>query len=159
MKKLIILLICAFLLGCSHVIRQDIRDQVDRDLTPEMVFKDPDACKGKMVMLGGIIISSRNSNEGTYLEVLQQPLDRSERPEDTDMTLGRFIIFYGGYLDSAVYAPGRAVTVAGKVRGKTVRPLDTIEYTYPLIESVELHIVERGSRFPIGISIGVGATF
>lgn len=159
MKKIVILFFILSLTGCGHVIRQDIRDQVDPRLTFDALLKDPDSFTGKMAVLGGMIVSSRNTNEGTYLEVLQKPLDRRGKPRDTDMTQGRFIIVHRGYLDSAVYVPGRGVTVGGKVIGKIVRPLDDIEYTYPLIESIELHIIERGSRVPIGISIGVGATF
>jgi outer membrane lipoprotein len=136
-----------------------MREHADKSLTPQILFKDPDAHKGSIVILGGIIISSRSTEEGTYIEVLQNPLDSRDRPKDTDVSDGRFIIFSESYLDPAIYSKGRAVTVAGEVLGKMIRPLDDIEYPYTLIRSKEIHIVEPGGKTPVFFSIGVGTTF
>jgi outer membrane lipoprotein len=159
MKKEMLLFIFVLFWGCAPVISQSMREQVDKDLTPQILFKDPDAYKGSIVILGGIIISSRSAKEGTYIEVLQNPLDSRDRPKDTDMSNGRFIIFSDKYLDPAIYSKGKAVTVAGEVLGKMIRPLDDIEYPYTLIRSKEIHIVEPGRKTPLFFSIGVGTTF
>ena len=53
-------------------------------------------------MLGGDIVSIRNLTEGTLLEVLQKPLDATDRPLDTDQTEGRFMALCEGYLDPVV---------------------------------------------------------
>ncbi len=159
MKKLSLILIIMTLLGCAHVISKEIRERVDKGVNPEALLKDPESYKGKFIILGGVIISSRNTDEGTYLEVLERPLDSLERPEATDKSRGRFIILYEGYLDSAVYSKGREVTVAGEVMGKMARPLGEMEYPYLLIKSKELHLLESRSGFPIRFEIGVFHTF
>lgn len=145
--------------GCAHVVPQELRDRADRNIDTEALLKDPEAYKGSFVILGGVIVSVRNTNEGTFLEVLERPLDSFERPQATDKSRGRFIVLHDGYLDGAVYAKGRGVTVAGEVIGKTVRPLGEIEYPYPLIKSRELYLVEPRSGSPVRFDIGIFHTF
>lgn len=88
-----------------------------------MLLKNPDAYRGKIAILGGIIVNSANTEEGTYIEVVQKPLDYQDRIKDTDLSSGRFLILYEGHLNAATYSKERGVTVAGEVIGKKVRPL------------------------------------
>ncbi|MEW6739999.1 MAG: Slp family lipoprotein [Nitrospirota bacterium] len=162
MKRLGILSLILLILlisGCAHVVSQELRDRAEKEIAPIDVMKDPDAYKGRTVILGGVIASSINMKEGTYIEVVQKPLDYRGRPEDTDISHGRFIILYEGYLDTAIYSQGREVTVAGEVMGKMVRPLGQIQYQYLLIKSKELHIFEPRYVVPIRFGIGIWHTF
>ena len=65
-------------------------------------------------MLGGDMVSTRNLTEGMLLEVLQTPLDATDRPLDMDRAEGRFMALCEGYLELAVYSKGRQVTLAGR---------------------------------------------
>ena len=159
MKRLFLLLIILSLCGCAHVVSKEIRDQADRELLPLDLFKDPDAYTGRIVILGGVIVSSKNMAEGTYIEVLQKPLDYSGRPEDSDISFGRFIIFYEGYLDTAIYSKDREITVAGEVMGKKVQTLGEMKYSYPLIKSRELHLLEPSRGLPIFFGIEIWKVF
>jgi outer membrane lipoprotein len=147
------------LFGCAHVISKELRERAYGEPPEPVLFRDPDAFKGRIVILGGVIVSSMNTEEGTYIEVLQKPLDYRGRPEDTDVSFGRFLILYKGYLDTAVYSQGREVTVAGEVMGKKVQPLGEIQYPYPLIKSNELHLIEPRYGFPIRFGIGIYTAF
>ena len=73
-------------------------------------------------------MSTRNLTEGTLLEVLQKPLDATDRPLDTDRTEGRFMALYEGYLDPAVYSKGRQVTLAERVLGTRTDTVDWGDY-------------------------------
>lgn len=159
MKKVLIILMVLTFTGCAHVVSQEIRDTIDPDLSTEELFKDPDAFKGRIVVLGGIIIDSRNTKEGTYIEILQKPLNYRGIPKDTDLSYGRFIVLSPGFVDTAVFSRGRAVTCAGEIIGKKVLPLDEIEYPYVLIKSKELHLTELSYRMPVNIGIGVWGSF
>lgn len=158
-KKILLVLALTAIIGCAHVISREVREEADRELTPEILFRDPDAYKGKIVILGGVIISSKNTDKGTHIEVLQNPIDSRGRPEDTDVSYGRFLIFYEGYLDTAIYSMGRKVTVVGEVLGKKTRPLGEVQYSYLLIKSKELHILKPRSGYPVRFSIGIWKTF
>ena len=159
MKKFLILVMVFTFTGCAHLVSQEIRDNVDPDLSMKELFKNPDAFKGKLVILGGIIINSKNTKEGTYIEVLQKPLNYRGIPKDTDVSYGRFIVLSPGFVDTAVFSRGRAVTSAGEVIGKKVLPLDEIEYTYVLIKSRELHLTEQSYGMPVNVGIGVWGSF
>jgi outer membrane lipoprotein len=156
MKRFLLLLTIVSLFSCAHVISKELRDKAYGELPTSALFKDPDKFKGRIVILGGVIVSSTNAQEGTYIEVLQKPLDYSGRPEDTDASHGRFIIFSEGYLETAIYSQGREITVAGEVIGKELHPLGEIQYTYPLIKSKELHLFEHRYDIPVHFGIGIG---
>ena len=140
---------CLFsIAGCAPVISKQLRKQVAKELTLSVVFKDPEAYKGKNVLWSGVIISSVNLKEGTMLEVLQKPADIQGKPRDVDESEGRFLALYPGYLDTVIYRQGRKVTVAGEVEGKKMQRLGEIDYTYPLISAKEIHLwpVEKKDR-------------
>lgn len=134
--------------GCAPVISKDIRDQVARDLSFKEVLQDPDAYRGKLVLWGGVIIKAENQKEGTLIEVLQKPTDREGRPKHIDRSDGRFLALYDGFLDAAIYAREREVTIAGEIKEKRVLPLGDIQYAYPLILVRQLHLwpAERKER-------------
>jgi outer membrane lipoprotein len=148
MKRFLLLLVTISLLGCAHVVSKELRDKAYGEPPPSALFKDTDEFKGRIVILGGVIVSSTSTEEGTYIEVLQKPLDYRGRPEDTDTSYGRFIIVSEGYLDTAVYSRGREVTVAGEVIGKKLRPLGEIQYPYPLIKSKAPRLKVGASKSP-----------
>lgn len=141
------------------MVSKELRDIATKEIAPIDIMKDPDVYKGKIIIIGGIIVSSINTKEGTYIEVVQKPLDYRGRPEDTDISYGRFIILYEGYLDTAIYSQGREITVAGEVIGKIMRPLGQIQYQYLLIKSKELHLFEPRHGVPIRFGIGIWHTF
>ena len=134
--------------GCASVISKQLREQVAKELTLRVVFKDPEAYKGKNVLWSGVIISSVNLKEGTMIEVLQKPADMQGKPKDVDESEGRFLALCPGYLDVAIYNGGRKVTVAGEVQGKKIQRLGEIDYTYPLISVKDIHLwpVEKKDR-------------
>ncbi|MEW6162772.1 MAG: Slp family lipoprotein [Nitrospirota bacterium] len=159
MKRFLLLITIVSLSGCAHVISEELRVKAYGEPSTPILFKDPDAYKGRIIILGGVIVSSKNEKEGTYIEVLQKPLDYRGRPEDTDISFGRFIILYEGYLDTAVYTQGREVTVAGEVIGKEVRTLGEIQYPYLLIKSKEIHLFKPRYGIPIRFGIGIWKAF
>jgi len=146
---------CLFLIstGCTPLISKDLRKEISRDITFKQVIKDPDACKGKTVLISGIILGSKNTKEGTLIEILQKPADLQGRPMDVDESDGRFLALYDGYLDTAIYTRGREVAVAGEIKEKRVLPLGEIDYTYPLISIRVIHLFkpkkeEKFYRYP-----------
>ena len=141
--------------GCAPAFPPQITDRVDRHISFKELLSDPEKFKGAWVMLGGVIVSSRNAKEGTYLEILQKPLDGDGRPVDTDATEGRFLVQSGEYLDSAVYHRGRIITVVGEVVGQKTMPLDETMYQYPLLEIKAMHLwtPSSGPRFFFGVGV------
>lgn len=156
-----VLFICISLLfsGCAHVVSKEMRDRADKGVPPEVLFQDPDAYVGRVVILGGFIVSTAMTEDGSYLEVVQNPLDSMGRPGDRDISSGRFLIFFEGRIDTAIYSAGREVTVAGEVLGRKVQPLGETQYSYPLIKADELHLIKGRREIPVHFGIWIWKSF
>ena len=141
MKRFFILvMVLGLLSGCAHVISRGALKQVDAKITFAALLKDPNAYAGKVVLLGGIIVNTINKQEGTLLEVYETALDQEGKPVNTDVSEGRFLALYQGFLDSEIYKQGRRVTIAGTVQGEKVQKLDEIQYHYPYLIVKEIHL-------------------
>lgn len=158
---LIWLIATLFMPGCAPVLSQGVLAQVDRAIPFEQLLEDPEAYKGRTVLLGGEIIETRNLPENTLIFMLQRPLGPRDEPDVEGESMGRFLLTVPGFLDPAIYQTGRKVTVAGAVEGKEMHPLGEIQYTYPLISRKELYlwpseeatITEPGVQFGVGVGI------
>jgi len=95
----------------------------------------PNSFKGQSAVFGGKVLTARLQKDGTRIEILQLPLDRSLRPgHDLPQSQGRFIALQREFLDPATLPPGTRITVTGKISGTITLPLDETDYTYPVIE-------------------------
>jgi len=160
MKRFSLLILSLFLVsGCAHVVSKDLRDRAEKNVPIPLLFRDPDAYKGRIFILGGTIVNVTNTDQGTYIEVLEKPLDSRGRPQYTDLSRGRFLVLYDGYLDTAVFSRGRQITVAGEVLGSRLRPLGDIDYSYLFVKSRGLYLIKPDYGIPIQIGIGVSHSF
>lgn len=155
MKKHLLLLLSIFFLlsGCAHVISEETLKTVDRDLTYKQVREKPDANLGKIFVIGGTIAETRNTKEGSELEIVQHILDKRGIPENAFYSDGRFLATTPDFLDPVIYKPGRMVTLAAEVKGTKVQPLDGADYIYPLLLIKEIHVwqslaEEKGFPYP-----------
>jgi outer membrane lipoprotein len=141
--------------GCAPPFPKETLDKVNRSVSFRELKKEPEKFKGTWVMLGGVIIASKNSKEGTLIEILQRPLETDGRPLQTDSTEGRFLVQSDTFLDSAVYHEGRLVTVVAEVIGRKELPLDDVMYPYPFLMMKDLHLWDpsQGPRFFFGIGV------
>jgi len=156
MKKLMLLLMVLSLVSCAHVVSKEMRQKAGVPPPTDRLFAHPDDYIGRTVILGGFIINTTNAGDATYIEVVQTPLDSREQPGSADKTVGRFLVKSTKYLDPAIYARGRRLTVAGEVEGTHPGKVGDAPYTYLLIRSRELHLLKdsgEGPRFHIGVGV------
>ena len=138
------------LVGCASVIPDDFQAGADRTLTLTDIWARPEASRGRTMVLGGEILQVTPKPSATEVEVLERPLGRQDRPEETDESRGRFIVVMDGFLDPAIYGPGREVTVVGDVEGVTPRPIGEVTYTFPLLRGRYLHLWPKRQRGAYG---------
>lgn len=144
MKVLLLMLMVA---GCSPF-PKSVLQQVDERLTYEEVQRDPDSFIGKKILWGGVIIKTTNTPIETIMKIRQTDLDIDTRPKNLDKSQGRFLVRYHGFLDPAIYAEGREITLLGEITGKEDMVLDQTSYTYPVIRSEGLHLWEKREIYP-----------
>lgn len=147
------------LVACADLPKFDTRE-VDKSLLPTQVAADIKNFKGKAVMWGGTILSGTNFKDRSRLEVLAYPVDKDGWPERDQKPLGRFILSQKGYLETADYATGRLITVVGTVSGVEQGKIGETAYTYPVVQSRQLHLWSRMDRkSDTGFHFGIGVMF
>lgn len=161
-KKLFIACLAVLISACAPVISQKTMETIDKSISFEALHKNPDIFKGKTVVLGGQIITTTVKANETWIEVLQKPLGYRQKPLDTDESSGRFLARFEGFLDPSIYKSGRKLTVAGKVEGRIIRPLNELNYTYPVLFVQEHYLWKAdydysATRFGVGIGAGSGS--
>ena len=148
--------------ACASVISDDVRRTVNPQVSFAQIAADPAGYTGTLALLAGTIIEATNLREGTRLAILQYPTGSRDRPLTDRLSGGRSLLLAPGYLETAVYRPGRAITVVGEVRGQQVLPLDDTTYRYPLLVPRELYLWREGydiPRFHIGFGLGFSTGF
>lgn len=140
-----------------------IRSRIDTAMTPERAVADYPASKNREVLWGGRILESRNLADSTEFTVLAYPLDSKGMPDLAgDVPFGRFIVEQKGYLETVTYAPGREITVYGRVVGVREAAVGKASHREPVVAAVQIHLWEPSPasrwplfRFGVGVSRGV----
>jgi outer membrane lipoprotein len=134
----------------------DLLHSVNRSLQPEQAVKDN--VKDVQVMWGGVIVKATNTADHTDFAVLFYPLDSSQRPDRQQPAKSRFIVRYRGYLETMVYAPGREITVLGKLQGVEEGKIGDAPYRFPVLQAERIHLWPVGddSRVRFGVGVGIG---
>jgi len=133
--------------GCA-VISSPVR----REAVPLESFsalrESPEGFSSETVLLGGELIETRNRPDGTVLLVLERPLGLAQRPKADAASGGRFMVRFAQYLDPVLFAPGRSITVAGKVLGTENEAVGEAPYRYVLLDGLEIHLWKEPSYAP-----------
>ena len=105
---------------------------------------------GQRVRWGGSIESTQPRQSDTCLQIVSRPLDDSARPEHTDQSPGRFIACIPGFLDPAIYAKGRDVTVTGTLQPPETRRIGEFPYVFPRIAADNVHLWQKREKADYG---------
>ena len=139
--RILILWLSTLMLQVSCAV---ISEQVRREAEPPAPFKtllaEADRYKGRIVILGGYVLETRNLESETIIKVLQAPFRSGEEPDLRDRSQGRFIIYHEGFLDPEVYARDRAITVAGEVIGSDYEKIGGDRIPYLKIKDREIYL-------------------
>lgn len=142
-----------------RVIPEDLERKIDKGIQFEEVKKDPEAYKGRRMLVGGEIIEVRNLKDKTEIEVLQKPLGRDRAPLSVDESRGRFFLIHPSFLDPSVFGSGRRLTAVALVEGQRTERIGEAEMVYPVLQSEHIHLWPPGSGDQTGPSIGIGFGF
>lgn len=156
--------------GCSSgppVIPPELEAQVDSSVTFRDLLAAPSSYQGRIVVLGGEVLSAKRQQDATQLEILQLPVNGDDPPAARrSESQGRFLALDQAGMDPAAYPPGTRVTVVGEVRGETVQRLDESDYRYPAILVKHLYVWDpadyrrrRRAAPAVGLFGGMGFGF
>lgn len=100
----------------------------------QQVRATPAAYIGQTVRWGGLIAGVENDRRETRVQIVQQPLYRYGRP-DTEAVAseGRFVAYFDGFLDPAIYTIGKSLTVVGTLQGGEQGKIGGYDYWFPVV--------------------------
>lgn len=158
---LVLFLMSGFLLGgCASVFSENVLKDSEPRLTFQEVLKSPDKYRGRMVIFGGTLLQIETASDGSWMEILQRPLDRRSMPYLDDRSDGRFLVRADRLLDPEEFTKNKLITVAGRVTAPEARKLDSMQYQYPVLQLEEYHLWSgQWSRPKIFLSIGIFGSF
>lgn len=117
---------------------------IPKPLKGEYAASEPQQASGltqnQQIRWGGVIIAVKPEATSTCLEILGKPLDINQRPRNQDGTIGRFIACKNQFLDPAVLAEGREVTVTGPIVRIEEREIGKYVYAYPIIDAGSIYL-------------------
>lgn len=124
----------ALLSACASPVPSVIREPLPGgEPSLSQVRANPDAYVGRRVRWGGTVESVQNRKTETWVELVRRELDSEGRPRDNDDSAGRFLAVLGGFVDPAVYAKGRQLTVVGMLTGTTAGSIGDYPYRFPMV--------------------------
>lgn len=120
--------------GCASTVPDAVRDPGPvAPLTVAEAQRRGDPILGQRARWGGSILSVDNGAGITEIEVLARPLTGDGAPRPEASPEGRFIARIQGFVDPAVYAADRRLTVVGRLVGIEERAVGDYPYRYPVI--------------------------
>ncbi len=128
----------AFITGCA-VISQQVRDKALPPVSFAELIAAVDQYKGQTVIQGGYIVSVENLKDQTRIVAVQTTLGVNQKPNSKDLTQGRLILIYNGFLDPEVYTKKRQITVGGRVLDSSANDPQP-PFPYLKIELAEIHL-------------------
>jgi outer membrane lipoprotein len=149
MKRILLglFLLTVWCVSCAPFSKEVMR-QVDENLTYPVVRKNLAAYQGRNILWGGVIVKTIVRKGESLIIVRQTELDSEKRPTNLDRSAGRFLVQSPEFLDPAIYAAGREITVVGELAGTEILPLGETQYTYPLILAKEIRLWEKRQAGP-----------
>ncbi len=152
MKKicLISLILLVALLSCAPVFKKEIMDTALIDVPLSSIRQNPDAYRGRVFILGGLIVSTKITENGSLIEAVYVSVDSLGYLKDAKYANGRFLaIFPSGLLDPLIYRQGREITVAGKFVEIQTGKIGEMQYAYPFFEIKDIHLWEEKKEYYI----------
>lgn len=144
MKRIIVLLALSFtLFSCvSPVLKPATLQAGRRDVDMTVLSQQPDRYVGKLFVLGGVVLKTTVTDEGSIVEAMYVPVDDKGYLKDA-LENGRFLAIFpkkDGILDPMIYKRKREVTIAGIFEGTRKGKLDKAEYDYPVFRITEIYL-------------------
>jgi outer membrane lipoprotein len=135
-RLLVSTLVLGIWAGCATTISPQLAGQVAWNLGFPEIRRQPEAYRGRVAALGGIVTHIDAVAEGHRIIVSELPLNGSgqHRPAVDQLPRGRFIVLIPRQALPTDLRPGAEITVVGEILGKSAAPGAGVTEEVPLLE-------------------------
>jgi outer membrane lipoprotein len=123
------------LAACAPILDRKYMDEGSREVSFAALREHPDQYEGKLFIMGGVIVRTRFTDEGSLIEAMHVPVDRYGEFESAGRSEGRYLAVMPKeerMLDPVIYRKGRRITLAGEFIGTRSGRIEEMEYAYPV---------------------------
>jgi outer membrane lipoprotein len=153
-RLLLVLLGASMLLfSCAPVLDRSLMKEAVKNVSFRALRERPDEFKGRLFVLGGVIVKARLTAEGSQIEALHVPVDSSGYFSDQGRSEGRYLAVLpkdDEILDPEIYRQGRRVTLAGRFIGLHREKIEEMEYVYPLFRIEQIYLWPKDTYYAPG---------
>ena len=144
-KVFTVVLTSLLFLSCAPILSQDLLQTGIYDMPLSMIKEEADQQKGKLFILGGLIVNTTVTNEGTLIEAVYVPVNSKGYFRSYGSSRGRFLALFRGRepLDPVVFSEKREITVAGQFIGLRKGKIGEMDYSFPFFEIQEVYLWEE----------------
>ena len=149
--------------SCSPpVLRNDFLETGIRNPLMSDLVQSPDIWRNQLFILGGVIVSSRYTEEGSLIEAIYVSVNSLGYLQPPSLLARRFLAVYPiekGVLDPVIYRQGKEISIAGIFLENRIGFIDDVSYTYPTFRIEEVYLWEQRGYYaypypPLFFSIG-----
>ncbi len=130
--------------GCS-VVSQEVKNEALPPIPLPVLISDVQKYMGDTVIVGGRVVSVENKADYTEIIAVQSPLGLGQRPKARDLSQGRLVVVYKGFIDPEVYTKDREITIGGTIIGSSAQ-IENPSYPYLKIEVRDIHLWAKEER-------------
>jgi outer membrane lipoprotein len=128
--------------GCASPLPKEYIDQAEHGVTLTSLTSDPNRYRGKVVILGGVIVEEKEEGGQVWLRLRNRPLDKDyvpHRPPSLDSPeAGYYWVLILRRDLPTEYRDWARVTVVGKVEGPRRSPADRPNDIEPVLDAYYL---------------------
>ncbi len=144
MKRHAFIILLTFILtSCAPVLRYDLMKSGILDVPPSAIKDNPEVYRDRLFILGGIIVDTKVTEEGTLIEAIYVPVDSYGYLKGVGPSDGRYLALYEGFLDPLIFRKDREITLAGEFIENRRGRIGEMDYVYPLFRIKELYLWEE----------------
>lgn len=133
--------ISVLLAACASV-PESVQGPADPNITLATVRSNDAAVNGQLVRWGGLVARVQNKDNQSWIEIVEQPLGSSGRPVGGNVTGGRFIAIFDGFLDPLIFKTGSEITVVGSLQPGIEGKIDDQPYKFPVLSGSGYYLWE-----------------
>jgi outer membrane lipoprotein len=128
--------------SCAPVLSKNLHQQGISGMSLMEIKENLPLNKGRLFILGGVIVKTTINSEGSLIEAIYVPVDSRGYLESLNTADGRFLAIYSSkdLLDPVIFREQREVTLAGELIGTRSGKIDEMDYVYPLFEITEIYL-------------------
>jgi len=129
--------------GCAPVLSREYMEEGVREFQLGHLTETPEVFKGRLFILGGVIVETKLLESSSQVEALFVPVNSYGALRDAGQYQGRYLALFDrtkGMLDPLIYRKGREITLAGTFLETRKGKIDEMEYLYPVFEVRQIHL-------------------